>query len=340
MADDMNNEKLAVVVLAAGEGKRMRSELPKVLHRICGRPMIACLLDTVSSLGAHSITVVVGRGADEVASVAGDSCRLVVQEEQKGTGHATRVALEGLDPACDEVLVMPGDTPLVTLPTLQRLMFTRRKTDAAASMLIAEMSEPFGYGRVVRSLAGEVVKIVEERDASPEVRSITTVNGGVYLFRRQQLAEGLESITDDNAQSEFYLTDVVTCMTHRGFSVIAVETDPEEILGINNRAQLAEAAAVMYGRTSRRLMEAGITILDPKTTYIEPCVEVGHDTEIMPMTFLSGRTVIGKRCAIGPCVSMTDSEVADGASVQFSVVEGRKIEKGESVGPFAAMRPG
>lgn len=334
------NDRLAVAVLAAGEGKRMKSGMPKVLHRICGRPIISCLLETLDSLGAGSVTVVVGNGSDEIREMAGGSYRFVKQAEQKGTADATRVALVGLDPSFDEILVLPGDTPLITLQTLERLITARRKTDAAASMLMAEMRDPFGYGRVVRSLGGEVVKVVEETDATEQEKKISQINAGMYLFRRQQLTEALAAVTDSNAQSEFYLTDVVRILARKGLSVIAVEAASEEILGINNRVQLAEAAAVMHDRTNRRLMESGVTILDPRNTYIEQCVQVGHETQVLPMTFLSGETVIGSGCTIGPCTSINDTTVGNDASVEFSVVDGCEIGEGANVGPFSRLRPG
>jgi len=335
-----DNKNLSIVVLAAGEGKRMKSKLPKVLHQICGRALISCVLDPILALGAGEVALVVGKDSDEVVKAAGHGQRIVVQAEQKGTGHAVMAALDGMDPRFTEVMVLPGDTPLIDFETLQRLITARRSTRAAASMLAAELGDPTGYGRVVRGLSGEVEQIVEETDATPEQREIMEVNTCMYVFERASLEQGLASLTPDNRQGEYYLTDVVKSFTSRGLSVLAVEAPADQVLGINDRAQLAEAARIMRGRINTELMRQGVTILDPDQTYIDGGVRVGRDTLIMPMVHLTGQTVIGADCSIGPCTSVNDSTVGDGCDIQYSWVDGCEIEAGANVGPFSRLRPG
>jgi len=334
------NANLSVVVLAAGEGKRMRSRLPKVLHQICGRPLISCVLDPIVALASGEVTVVVGNGSEEVSDAAGTGKRFVQQAEQKGTGHAVMMAMEEMDPAFKEVMVLPGDTPLINLETLQRLITARRSTRAAASMLTAELDDPTGYGRVVRDLTGEVSEIIEDADATLEQREIREINTCMYVFDRDALDQGLASLGPDNAQGEYYLTDVVKDFTSRGLTVIAVQADREEVLGINDRVQLAEAASLMRGRINNELMRAGVTIIDPDQTYIDQAVQIARDTIIMPMVHITGATTIAEGCTIGPCTTINDSTVAEGCDVQYSVVDGCEIEPGATVGPFSRLRPG
>lgn len=337
---EQSNKNLSIVVLAAGEGKRMKSKLPKVLHQICGRPLISCVLGSILALGAGEVAVVVGEGSDDVMKAAGSGQRFVLQAQQKGTGDAAMAALEGMDPHFTEVMVLPGDTPLIDHTTLQRLITARRSTRTVASMLTTELPDPAGYGRVVRGLTGEVEQIVEDLDATPEQREIREVNTCMYVFDRASLEQGLASLTPDNALGEYYLTDVVKSFTSRGLSVLAVEAPAEEGLGINDRAQLAEAARIMRARINTELMRQGVTILDPEKTYIDRGVRIGRDTIIMPMVNLTGETAIGGDCSIGPCTSINDSTVGDGCDIQYSWVDGCEIEAGANVGPFSRLRPG
>jgi bifunctional UDP-N-acetylglucosamine pyrophosphorylase / glucosamine-1-phosphate N-acetyltransferase len=340
MAEQRNNEGLAIVVLAAGLGKRMKSEKPKVLHRICGKPLVAYVLAAARALGPGEITVVVGNGADEVICELGDDCREVLQSEQKGTGHAVMVAMEKMDTRFTEVLVLPGDAPLVTGGTLASLVAARREGGCDASMLTADMEDPTGYGRVIRGAGGEVAAIVEEADASDEQRAICEVNSCTYVFDRAALEKGLGSLGTDNAQGEYYLTDVIAGFAAGGAGVAAVKGDPEEIFGINDRCQLAQAAELMRGCINGELMASGVTIVDPRATYIDSGVEVGRDTEIRPMVFLSGSTRVGEGCRIGPCSSLNDTTAADDCEILFSVLDGCEVASGATVGPFSRLRPG
>jgi len=333
------NESLAVVILAAGLGKRMKSGLPKVLHEICGLPLIGYVLEASRELKAGETTVVVGNGADEVRAAAGEGPRFALQEEQKGTGHAVMVALEEMGPSFTEVLVLPGDAPLVRTETLGMLIEARRR-GAVASLLSAELDEPAGYGRIIRGADGNVRAIVEEADATEEQRAITEVNSCTYVFDRTALEEGLKRLGNDNAQGEYYLTDVISAFAEKGLPVAAVGGGAEEVSGVNDRIQLAATAAAMRKRINDSLMERGVTLVDPAATYVDYGVRVGAGTVLMPMVFLSGDTRIGEACAVGPCTSIKDSTVDEGAQVRFSVLDGCSIGKEADVGPFSRLRPG
>jgi len=336
----VDNSRLAVVVLAAGMGKRMKSGLPKVLHQICGCTLLEYVLEAVDPLGAGSVTVVVGTGSDDVVGTIGDGFRIVHQAEQKGTGHAVMVALEGLDPSFDEVMVLPGDAPLITTATLERLVAERREHNAAASLLTAVLDDPSGYGRVVRFENWHVEAIIEEVDATEEQRGITEVAACTYSFDRAALEAGLSTLTTDNAQGEYYLTDVIGGFTAGGQHVVPFCGEPEEVMGVNDREQLAEVCRIMRARVNSRLMAAGVAMIDPATTYVDHDVEIGAETLLMPMTFIGGKSAIGKRCRIGPCTSIHDTTVADGCEVQFSVVDGCEISEDANIGPFSRLRPG
>jgi bifunctional UDP-N-acetylglucosamine pyrophosphorylase / glucosamine-1-phosphate N-acetyltransferase len=340
MTEGSSNKDLSVVILAAGQGKRMRSELPKVLHRICGKPLVAYVLEAARALGPGEIAVVVGTGSEEVICALGEGCRKVFQAEQKGTGHAVMMAIEDMDPRFTEVLVLPGDAPMVTGGTIERLAAARREGRHDASMLTAEVDDPCGYGRIVRGADGKVAAIVEEADATDEQREIIEVNSCTYVFERAALEKGLGSLGTDNAQGEYYLTDVIAEFASRGPGVAAVMGDPEEIFGINDRSQLAQAAGMMRERINGELMASGVSIVDPSATYIDSGVQVGRDTEIRPMVFLSGATTIGKGCRVGPCTSLNDTSVADGCEILFSVLDGSEVASGANVGPFSRLRPG
>lgn len=328
-----------MVILAAGLGKRMKSGLPKVLHEICGLPLLGYVLEASKELEAGETTVVIGNGAEEVRAAAGDGLRYALQEEQKGTGHAVMVALEEMDPSFTEVLVLPGDAPLVRAGTLRGLIEARRR-GAVASLLSAELDEPAGYGRIIRGKGGTVRAIVEEADATGEQRAITEVNSCTYVFDRAALEGGLERLGKDNAQGEYYLTDVISAFAEEGLPVEAVEGGAEEVSGVNDRIQLAGAAAAMRRRINESLMAKGVTMVDPSATYVDYGVRVAAGTMLMPMVFLSGDTSVGEGCAIGPCASINDSTVGEGAQVRFSVVDGCSIGKAADVGPFSRLRPG
>lgn len=337
---EKENDNLAVVILAAGLGKRMRSETPKVLHRICGAALLEFVLDQVEGLGAGEVRVVVGRDSDDVRQAAGTRALCVEQSEPKGTGHAVMVALEGLGQAFEEILVLPGDSPLILRSTLQSMLDARRAQGAAASLLTVELENPTGYGRVLRDGAGVVARIVEEADASEVERAMREINACMYAFERKALEKALGSLTCDNAQKEYYLTTVIEEFVADGLGVIGIRGLREEALGVNDREQLAIAGAVMRERINRELMLDGVTMVDPERTYIDRGVAVGRDTVIMPLVFLTGGTRIGKDCRVGPCTEINNSVIGDRCEVGFSWLDGCEVADGASVGPYSRLRPG
>jgi bifunctional UDP-N-acetylglucosamine pyrophosphorylase/glucosamine-1-phosphate N-acetyltransferase len=318
----------------------MRSRLPKAAHAVCGKPMARYPVDAARELGAQRVVVVVGHEAEAVRSAVGDDVEYVLQAEQRGTGHAVMQAERALREA-DHVLVLNGDLTLVTADELRSLLDHHRATHAAATVLTAELDDPASYGRVVRRPDGTVARIVERRDASPEEAAIREINVGLYCFRAAELRDCLSRLRPDNDQSEYYLTDVIGLLVGDGRRVEAVvASDARCALGINDRVELAEAAALQRERILRRLMLSGVTLLDPQTTYVDAGVEVGQDTVIHPMTVLQGRTVLGEECQIGPSARIIDSELAERVTVHASVVVEARIGAGSRIGPFANLRPG
>jgi bifunctional UDP-N-acetylglucosamine pyrophosphorylase/glucosamine-1-phosphate N-acetyltransferase len=307
----------AVVVLAAGEGTRMRSALPKVLHPVCGRSLLGHVLDAVAPLGAAHTLVVVGHGRDAVTAALPPGVTAVVQEEQRGTGHAVRVALDAVPDLDGTVVVTYGDMPLLPTATLERLVAAH---DGGATVLTARFAEPYGYGRIVRDADGYVAAIVEERDATDEQRAIDEVNGGVYAFDAAALRGALAKLSTDNAQGEEYLTDVVA-LIGRAKPVVGTE---EELAGVNDRAQLAAVAAVLRDRVLAGLMASGVTVVDPATTWVDATVTVEPDVTIEPFTRLRGTTRVETGAVVGPHAEVVDAVVGPGATV----------------GPFAYLRPG
>jgi bifunctional UDP-N-acetylglucosamine pyrophosphorylase/glucosamine-1-phosphate N-acetyltransferase len=333
---------LSVVVLAAGEGKRFRSSTPKPLHEAAGRPLVWHVLRAAAPLGAETTVVVIGSGADRMRAALGaldgfGDIRIAHQERQLGTGDALAVAVPSL-PAAGEVLVLYGDTPLLTSATLAALV-DRHRAGRAAMSLVTFDGDATGYGRVLRDAGGNVTGVVEQRDATPEQLAITEANAGVYVFDRQVL-DLLAKIGADNDQGEYYLPDLVPLVLAAGGRVSAVAAAEEELQGVNDRAQLAAASAVLRRRALERLMAAGVTVVDPATTYVDAEVEVGPDTVLLPMTMLEGATRIGSGCSIGPNARLTRCSVADGASVTQAVAVDATVGPEALVGPFAYLRPG
>jgi bifunctional UDP-N-acetylglucosamine pyrophosphorylase/glucosamine-1-phosphate N-acetyltransferase len=333
---------LSVVVLAAGEGKRFRSAVPKPLHRVAGRPLLWHVLAAAGGLGAERTVVVVGRGADEVRSAVASfdlgPVEFAVQQELRGTGDALAAALPLLPPG-GEVLVLYGDTPLLTAGTLERLLRAHRSSDARATVLTATLPDPTGYGRVLRGHDGAVVGVVEERDATAEQRAIAEANVGFYVFDRPVL-DGLARLVPDNDQGEYYLPDLLPLVLAEGGRVATSSAPEDEVLGVNDRAQLAAAAAVLRRRALARLLAAGVTVVDPATTYVDVDVEVGQDTVLQPLTFLEAGTRVGAGCVIGPNTRLVACTVGDEATVTQAVGDRAHVGAGATVGPFAYLRPG
>lgn len=331
---------LAAVILAAGQGKRMKSSLPKVLHPVAGRPMVGYVLDAVRGAGADRIIVVTGHAAELVEAALGNGVETVRQTVQLGTGHAvltTRPLLADFD---GDLLVLCGDTPLVESSDLAGLVRAHRGAGVPATVLTARLADPGGYGRIIRSGGGAVEQIVEQKDADAEQLGVREVNSGIYCFDARLLFATLQELSPDNAQGEYYLTDCIRRFTAAGRKVAAVEVpDGTRILGINTRVELARVESLLRYRTAQRLMLEGVTVLDPSSTFIDAGVRVGRDSVIYPFTFLEGQTVAGERCRIGPGARLVDARLADGVEVQYAVVRGSTLASGVTVGPFAYIRP-
>lgn len=338
-------EQLAVVILAAGQGTRMKSATPKVLHRIGGRPLISHVLDTAAGLRPERVVAVVRHERELVAGAIEDHAPgtvIVDQDETPGTGRAVEQALAALPGDFEgSVVVLSGDVPLIDIPTLERLVRGHVEAERGMTLLSAVFDNPTGLGRILRDADGAVRGIVEEKDADEAQRRITEINGGIYVFARRALEQALAGIGTDNAQGEKYLTDAVELILRSGLAVDAITTDdPWLIAGVNDRAQLAEAGREFNRRIVLGHQRAGVTVQDPATTWIDADVSIEPDTEILPGTFLHGATSIAGGAVIGPDTTLVDCEVGEGARIRRSEVTLAVIAADAEVGPFAYIRPG
>jgi bifunctional UDP-N-acetylglucosamine pyrophosphorylase/glucosamine-1-phosphate N-acetyltransferase len=337
----MSNE-LALVIMAAGKGRRMRSRRPKVLHSLCGQPLIRHSIAMGRELGAKRIVIVAGHGIEAVReALAGDGVEIVEQSEQLGTAHAALQAGAALTDHEGPVLVMNGDHPLYRASTLQLLIDAYAPTDVDLAILVTEMPDPTGYGRVVRDADGRVERIVEERDAEGEMREIREVNLGAYLADGAYLLEALRKIGNDNAQGEYYLTDLVEIARRTGGAVGTASTpDHLETMGINDRAQLAEAERLMRRRINERWMLEGVTLVDPEGTYIDVDCEIGPDTVIHPGVSLRAGTRVGEGCRLEAGVVIDASEIGDGCWIKpHCWIESSRVAEACIIGPSAHLRP-
>lgn len=331
---------LFAVVLAAGQGKRMNSKLFKVLHPVCGKPMVGHVIDTLEEINVNRTVVIVGHGVETVKGYLGTKVEYALQKEQLGTGHAVMQAEPLLGKEQGMTIVIYGDTPLVKAETLHQMMKQHQSTGAAVTMLTAMMDNPFGYGRIIRNSEGRVAKIVEQKDCSQAEAQVREINAGTYCFDNEKLFAALSRVTNDNSQGEYYLTDVIDILKGQGDIVDAYCTDdPYESLGVNDRLQLSEAERCMRERINRAHMVNGVTMIDPSQTYIEKGVQIGADSVLMPGTILRGRTVIGEGCVLGPNTEIGDSIIGDEVIVKNSIVLESNIDNGASIGPFAYIRP-
>ncbi|MDQ7794403.1 MAG: bifunctional UDP-N-acetylglucosamine diphosphorylase/glucosamine-1-phosphate N-acetyltransferase GlmU [bacterium] len=330
------------IILAAGKAKRMKSDTVKVLHPVAGRAMVDHVLDAVRNLAPERTIIVVGEQGDRIREALGRGPIYVRQDEPLGTGHAVLQAREAaVASTAPDVLVVYGDIPTVTAEPLHELVSAHRRDRPAATVLSARVHDPRGLGRVIRDQAGGLKAIIEEADASPQERAVDEVNTGIYCFQRDDLFAALSSLTRDNAQGEYYLTDVLAILRGQGKAVAAHRVDdPALVRAVNDRMELAEAERVLRRRALDRLMEQGVTVLDPASTFVDAGVRVGPDTVLYPFTLLEGDTVVGKGCRVGPGARLVDSLAEDGAVVSYSVVEGCRLGKGAQVGPFAHLRQG
>lgn len=328
-------ERLAAVVLAAGQGTRMKSSLPKVLHPVLGRPLVDYAVNTALDVTGSRPVLVVGHGADQVKAALGERAEYALQVEQLGTGHAVLQARDILLGQADQVLVWYADMPLISGAMLRRLLAQHAASDATFTLVTLVADDPRGFGRVVRGPDGNAQAVVEEVDCAPAQLAIRELNAGVYCFEAEWLWNNLPALPVSR-KGEYYLTDAVALAVSQGRTVGAfVCEEPDELLGINTRVHLAEAEAAVRQRINRRWMEAGVTIIDPATTIVEPGVEIGRDTELQPGTLLRGRTRIGSHCQLGPFTLIEDSVLGDGCVVVMSVVRNATVASGSQLGPFA-----
>lgn len=328
------------VILAAGQGTRMKSKLYKVLHPVCGKPMVQHVVDQVKSLGFTNTVVIIGHGAEKVRSTLGDEVTYALQEEQLGTGHAVMQAASILEDKEGVTVVLCGDTPLITKETIEQLLLHHQEQNASVTVLTAKADDPTGYGRIVRNDQGFVERIVEHKDATVEERRITEINTGTYCFDNKQLFVALKKVTNDNAQGEYYLPDVIEILKKEGQTIAAYQTDDfSETIGVNDRIALADAEQVMKRRIQHHWMKQGVTIVDPNSTFISSDAVIGQDTTILPGTVISGKTNIGEDCVIGPNTELSNCRIGDGSVIKHSVVYESEIEKRVAIGPFAHIRP-
>lgn len=344
---------LYAIVLAAGEGTRMRSQRPKPLHSICGRPMVLHVIHALEAVEPSRTIVVVGHGADQVtARISSElpdrsDIRFAEQRIQRGTGDAVAVGLSTLDSLINDeiddtstVVVVPGDTPLLRKETIDDLVTHHESSQLAATVLVSQMDDPTGYGRVVRAKDGRVVRIVEHRDASPEELAISEINTSIYAFRRNLLGPALRHVSPQNSQAEYYLTDVVSVLAGMGHRIGAVLADSNETQGVNDRWQLALAERELRARTNRRWLLNGVTMFDPQQTFIDLDVRIAQDVSLLPGTILQGRTVIGSGCEIGPNTRLVDCQVGARSRVDSTVAVDAVVGDDATVGPFAFLGPG
>jgi bifunctional UDP-N-acetylglucosamine pyrophosphorylase / glucosamine-1-phosphate N-acetyltransferase len=331
---------LTAVILAAGQGTRMKSTLPKVLHPLAGQPIVQYAVETATMVTGTTPVLVIGHGGAQVRATIGDRARYATQSEQLGTGHAVAQARDLLAAEGGTILVTYADMPLLTVDTLRGLADTHARDGAVLSLLTVSAGDPRGFGRVVRDARGQVLAIVEEADCTPEQRAIRELNAGIYCFEASWLWENLSRLPL-SAKGEYYLTDMVAMAVSQGQPVTALEClDEGELMGINTRVHLAEAEAIIRARINHAWMEAGVTLPDPTSTYIDSQVKIGPDTTIMPGTYLQGRTVIGSNCRIGPNTLIQNCEIGDRCVVFMSVLEDAVMEEGADIGPFGHLRKG
>ncbi|MDH6364814.1 bifunctional UDP-N-acetylglucosamine pyrophosphorylase/glucosamine-1-phosphate N-acetyltransferase [Enterococcus sp. PF1-24] len=333
-------ENRYAIILAAGKGTRMKSKLYKVLHQVAGKPMVEHIINRVIEIQPTEIVTIVGHGAEAVQSQLGERSQYALQAEQLGTGHAVMQAAEFLQGKPGTTLVISGDTPLLTAQTLDNLFEYHQGKNASATILTAHAENPAGYGRIIRDRVGIVERIVEQKDATEQEARVQEINTGTYCFDNQKLFEALEKIGTNNAQGEYYLTDIIEILKNAGDAIAAYQTaDFQESLGVNDRIALAEANELMRQRINQNHMLNGVTLIDPQTTYIDAGVVIGSDTIIEAGVNIKGQTVIGEDCLIGTHSEISDSQIGDQVKIYHSVIEEAKISKGADIGPFTHLRP-
>lgn len=334
----MSTQDVAGVILAAGEGTRMRSSIAKVLHAVGGMTMIDHVLHTLEAAGVTKNIVVTGHAEEQVKAHIHGRAKTVTQAERKGTGHAVMQAENALKDFKGLVLITCGDAPLWRTDTI-RSAITRAQDEHISGLVVTtRLDDPTGYGRIIRDDEGKVERIVEQKDATEDEARVAEINSGTYCFRSELLFDALHQVKSDNAQGEYYLTDVIGILIRQGHRIEAFRVpDHGEAMGVNSRFDLAEAEAALQRRLARRLMDRGVTIVDPRSTWVDFRAEVGRDTVIYPNTILRGKTVVGERCRIGPNTELIDANIGEGTTVRHSVVEGASVAAGSNVGPFQKL---
>lgn len=332
---------LNTIILAAGEGTRMKSKTPKVLHKVAGLSLVEHVMQAANQVGSDKLVVVVGSGKEQVEAYLKDSGAIFIhQAERLGSGHAVMVCEEVIE-ANEDVLILCGDTPLIQAKTLERLLEVHRNEGNACTVLTAELENPFGYGRIVRDKSGQVLKITEEKDADLATKAIKEINSGMYCFKGEVLKTYLSQLTNQNAQGEYYLTDMLGLLNGAGYKVgSAVVSDFDDLRGVNSRLQLAESETILRKRINDYWMSEGVTFIDPMTTYIESGVSIGRDCILYPGTSLRGKCVIGEDCVLGPNAHLENVTLGCGVSVKESTLTDSSIDDKTTVGPYAYVRPG
>lgn len=331
---------IVAIILAAGKGTRMRSKYPKVLHKVGGKPMLQHVIDAATAAGAQKKVIIVGHEAEIVEAMVGSQGTIALQAEQLGTGHAVMQTAEALKGFSGTALILCGDTPLLDGEELKKFCEAHQASGTAATVLTAIMDDPFGYGRIIRDANGNVQGIVEQKDATDEQKAIREINTGIYCMECPQMFDILATLTNDNAQGEYYLTDVLQKLNAAGAKVGGVSTaDSDMVMGINSRKQLSVAEGVMRQRILDKLMDAGVTIMDPASTFIEASVKIGRDTIIYPYTWLEGSTEIGEDCEIGPNVRFTNVKIGDDNHLQFIYGHDCEVKNHVTAGPYVHLRP-
>ncbi|MCX7771984.1 MAG: bifunctional UDP-N-acetylglucosamine diphosphorylase/glucosamine-1-phosphate N-acetyltransferase GlmU [Clostridia bacterium] len=334
-------QELVTVILAAGAGTRMKSSMAKVAHQICGQPLLSYVVDAAKQTGSESLILVLGHQADQVREITPDGAQCVLQEKQLGTGHAVMQAQELLKKKNGTVLILCGDTPVITGETLKAAYDHHLSQNNHVTVLTADMENPFGYGRILRDPNGNVKAIIEQKDASPDQRLIREINSGMYFFDIESLLSALSKLQNNNSQGEYYLTDTVGILISQGLKAGAYKvSDAHEIMGVNDRTQLDEAERIVSRRIIKKHMLNGVTFHLPETCLIHKDVEIGRDTIIQPGCILEGKTVIGESCEIGPNTRITDSQINDQVVVMNSVITESTVGQNTKIGPFAYLRPG
>jgi len=338
----MNNKKpkIDVVILAAGMGTRMKSNIPKVLHPLLGKPMVEYIFDAVRNICADPPLVVVGNRADLVMETLGSKARYVIQEPQLGTAHAVQCAREVLRGRSDIVLVANSDFPLITSETYALLVKTHQESGSKLTLSTVVSDEPRGFGRIIRDGKGRIVGIVEEKAATPEQKKITELNSNPYCFDAEWLWDALDQV-EKSEVGEYYLTDLVEIAANSGQEVASIEIeDHQESIGINNRVHLAEAAKVIQQRINNKWMLAGVTMIDPDKVFIDDTVTLGRDTVLYPEVYLRGTTIVGEECKLGPSVILEDTTVGDRCKLLYAMLESARLENDVDMGPFGHLRRG